>query len=167
MEERLERDNAEYAERRAFRANVKSALARGDREELIDLRHTLIASLSQSQHLAAHDHRNRAYHTNDIRRYAMSMSRLDGRERELGLPPSNEAALKRPMPPTPGFRGYFVEGRAVTPDTAAGASSAPTLPINDQVVPVVARTAHVEHRNAPSAVGVQRILLPTLDKEAP
>eukprot|EP00965_Chrysotila_dentata_P138107 4568572-Pleurochrysis_carterae.AAC.1 len=62
--------------------------------------------------MAAHDRRNRAFHANDIRRYAMFMTRLDKRERELGLPPSNEAALARPLPPTPGFRGYYVEGRA-------------------------------------------------------
>eukprot|EP00965_Chrysotila_dentata_P104823 3461893-Pleurochrysis_carterae.AAC.1 len=63
------------------------------------------------------------------------MSRLDARERELGLPPSNEAALKRPLPPTPGFRGYFVEGRAVTPDTVAGASHATTLTVDNGAAP--------------------------------
>eukprot|EP00965_Chrysotila_dentata_P052225 1732837-Pleurochrysis_carterae.AAC.1 len=113
VEARLDAENAEYAERRNYRAAVKRALAHGDPDELVDLRRSLSDNLIRAQHVAARSS-SPSECEDDIRRYAKFMARLDARERELG-PPSSYSVLADHQSPvrTPGFRGYYAGCRYV------------------------------------------------------
>eukprot|EP00965_Chrysotila_dentata_P145460 4804501-Pleurochrysis_carterae.AAC.1 len=121
-EDELQRGNEEYAEHRRYRAWCKQTLARGDRQELVELRRSLDCRLTRAQHDAARS--GDAADIDDIRRHARMMTRLDRREEQLALP-SSRAVLLEPSPvKTPGFRGYFA---GETPVPAEAIQAAPHL----------------------------------------
>eukprot|EP00965_Chrysotila_dentata_P243011 6205184-Pleurochrysis_carterae.AAC.3 len=107
IDECLAANNERYMQGRQERTRIKKTLERGNPDEFKDLRSELSDDPVTAQHYAARDLQLDSY-GDIIRRFASWLTRLDKRERELGLPLSNCALVDRPSPVrTLGFRGYF------------------------------------------------------------